>query len=128
MPLLEPCPCGSNLPDTQCCQRYHDGLAIPPTAEALMRSRYSAYVLANTAYLKVTWHPDSLPPGFQLEDQDKTQWLGLNIKRHESSDANHAIVEFVARYKVNGRAYRLHEVSRFVREQGRWFYLDSEIG
>jgi len=125
--MLELCPCGSNLSVTQCCQRYHDGLAIPPTAEALMRSRFSAYVLGNPAYLKATWHPDYVPSDVQLEDRDKTQWLGLNIKRHESSDANHAIVEFVARYKINGCAYRLHEVSRFVREQGRWYYLDGVI-
>ena len=93
-----------------------------------MRSRYSAYVLGNTAYLKATWHPDYVPSDFQIVDQDKTQWLGLNIKRYETSNANHATVEFVARYKINGRAYRLHEVSRFVREQGRWYYLDGEIG
>lgn len=125
--MLETCPCGSNHPFAQCCQRYHDGLAIPPTAVALMRSRYSAYVLANTDYLKATWHPDCLPPAFQLTQQDRPQWLGLNIQRHENSDADHATVEFVARYKMNGRAYRLHEVSRFVREHGRWYYLDGKI-
>ena len=126
--MLAICPCGSKRLAAQCCQPYHADLAIPPTAEALMRSRYSAYVLGNTAYLKATWHPDYVPSDFQIADQDKTQWLGLNIKRYETSNANHAIVEFVARYKVNGRAYRLHEVSRFVREQGRWYYLDGEIG
>lgn len=92
-----------------------------------MRSRYSAYVLENAAYLKSTWHPDYLPTDFQLEEQAKTQWLGLSVKHTEMSDSNHAIVEFVARYKINGRAYRLHEVSRFVREQGRWYYLDGVL-
>ena len=125
--MLEACPCGSNSPYAQCCQPYHAGLAIPSNAEALMRSRYSAYVLANTAYLKATWHPDTLPLALQIEDQANTHWIGLAIKQHENSDANHATVEFVARYKINGRAYRLHEVSRFVREQGRWYYLDGVI-
>ena len=93
-----------------------------------MRSRYSAYVLEKSAYLKATWHPDTLPPAFLLDEHSKTKWLGLIIECYESNDADHAIVEFVARYKVNGRAYRLHEVSRFVREHGRWYYLDGEIG
>jgi SEC-C motif-containing protein len=106
---------------------YHSGVAIPPNAEALMRSRYTAYVLANAEYLKATWHPKTLPQLFNLDDQDHTQWLGLKIIRHETSDENHAIVEFVARYKINGKAHRLHEVSRFVREGARWYYLDGEI-
>jgi SEC-C motif-containing protein len=56
-----------------------------------------------------------------------TKWLGLDVKRHEQQDDDHAIVEFVARYKVNGRAQRLHEVSRFVREAGCWYYRDGEL-
>jgi SEC-C motif domain protein len=106
---------------------YHTGSAIPPSAEALMRSRYTAYVLANTAYLKATWHPECLPTSFALDEQERVQWLGLQVKRHEASDDNHAVVEFVARYKINGRAHRLHEVSRFVREQGRWWYQDGAV-
>jgi len=106
---------------------YHNGTAIPPNAEALMRSRYTAYVLANADYLKATWHPDYLPQSFALDDQERVQWLGLQVKRQALSDDNHASVEFVARYKINGRAQRLHEVSRFVREQGRWFYLDGAV-
>jgi len=106
---------------------YHQGVAIPPNAEALMRSRYSAYVLANVDYLKATWHPDFLPPSFALDEQERVQWLGLQVKRHALRDDDHASVEFVARYKINGRAQRLHEVSRFVREQGRWYYLDGAL-
>ena len=56
------------------------------------------------------------------------RWLGLEVRRHEAADADHAVVEFVARYKIAGRAYRLHEVSRFVREEGRWYYLDGDAG
>ena len=104
---------------------YHQGAAIPPSAEALMRSRYTAYVLADAAYLQATWHPDTLPRSFVLDEQERMQWLGLQVRRHVESDEHHASVEFVARYKINGRARRLHEVSRFVREQGRWYYLDG---
>lgn len=124
-PASESCPCGSNIRYTQCCLPYHQGAAIPPSAEVLMRSRYTAYVLMNAAYLKATWHPDTLPSQFHWDDQAHAQWLGLEIKRHANSDEHHAIVEFVARYKINGRAHRLHEVSRFVWEQGRWLYLDG---
>lgn len=106
---------------------YHTGAAIPPSAEALMRSRYTAYVLARADYLKATWHPNTLPQPFALDDQERVQWLGLQVKRHEIQDDKHATVEFVARYKINGRAHRLHEVSRFVREAGRWYYLDGAI-
>lgn len=125
MPVSEICPCGSNQQLEQCCLPYHLGLVIPPNAEILMRSRYTAYVCADEAYLKATWHPDTLPSPFQLDDQSNTRWLGLSIKRYENSDPDHAVVEFVARYKINGRAYRLHEVGRFVRVQARWYYLNG---
>ena len=122
----EACHCGSNRSFDQCCLPYHLGVAIPPTAEALMRSRYTAYVLANVVYLKATWHANTVPQKLQL-NEPRTQWLGLTIQRSENSDAEHAQVEFVARYKLNGRAHRLHEVSRFIREDGRWYYLDGQF-
>jgi SEC-C motif-containing protein len=106
---------------------FHRGAAMPPSAEALMRSRYSAYVLGEAAYLRTSWHPDTLPRDFTLQDQARVQWLGLQVKQHEILDAQHARVEFVARYKINGKAQRLHEVSRFVREQGRWYYVDGTV-
>lgn len=91
-----------------------------------MRSRYVAYVLGLEPYLLATWHPSTRPAELKL-DEDPPRWLGLSIKRHEVQDENNAIVEFVARYKIGGRAYRLHEISRFVREDGRWFYVDGDI-
>lgn len=91
-----------------------------------MRSRYSAYVLKLEAYLLSTWHPSTRPAALDLA-ADHTKWLGLGVKRHTAESADRATVEFVARYKVGGRAYRLHEVSRFVREEGRWFYVDGEF-
>lgn len=95
------------------------------SALALMRSRYAAYVLDLRGYLLDTTHPstrpeaiDALPVGLK--------WLGLEIKRHTVLDDIHAHVEFVARSKLGGRAQRLHETSRFVREGGRWYYVDDE--
>lgn len=92
-----------------------------------MRSRYTAYTQQNLAYLNATWHPDTRPARLDLSDQADAKWLGLSVKRHEIIDADHARVEFVARYKIMGRAYRLHEISRFERVDGRWFYVDGEL-
>lgn len=121
---LSPCPCGGT-DYTGCCGRYHHGAAAPD-AELLMRSRYSAYVLQLEAYLLSTWHPGTRPAALDLAG-DQAKWLGLQIKRHQIESADRATVEFVARYKIDGRAHRLHEISRFVREQGNWFYLDGEF-
>jgi len=119
------CPCGSGntLPD--CCAHYLAGRACAPTAEHLMRSRYTAYVQLNAPYLLATWHPTTRPATLDLPP---TQWLGLTVTQHAPQDETHATVAFVARYKVGGRAHRLVETSRFVSEDGRWFYLDGEIG
>jgi len=92
-----------------------------------MRSRYTAYTLQREAYLLETWHPSTRPIALNLRDEGKTKWIGLEIKRHEAQGDTHATVEFVARYKLNGRACRLHEVSRFVLDHGRWFYVDGDI-
>ena len=120
------CPCGSLKPYEECCAPYHAGKAAP-TAKALMRSRYCAYVRSLEGYLQGTWHASTRPPTSDLSADKDTRWLGLEIRRHETTGADTAIVEFVARYKVGGRAHRLHEVSRFIREDGRWYYLDGEF-
>lgn len=119
------CPCGSKTSYVQCCMSYHIGTAVAPNALALMRSRYTAYALANAVYLKMTWHPDTLP--VQLSLDTEARWLGLKIIQHANSDDDHASVEFVARYKINGRAHRLHEMSRFVQVRGCWFYFDGVV-
>lgn len=119
-----PCPCGAT-DYAACCGRYHGG-APAPDAATLMRSRYSAYVLRLEAYLLATWHPSTRPAALDLA-ADHTKWLGLEVKRRTAESADRATVEFVARYKVGGRAHRMHEVSRFVREEGRWFYVDGEF-
>lgn len=126
-PNLKTCPCGSTKPYTDCCARYLDGGEVAQTAEALMRSRYTAYTLGHEDYLLATWHPATRPAALGLAEDVATKWLGLEVKRHQQQDDNHAIVEFVARYKVQGRAHRLHETSRFTRENGRWLYVDGDI-
>lgn len=92
-----------------------------------MRSRYTAYALRREDYLLQTWHPETRPGSLELADEAGQKWLGLEIRRHEQREPDRALVEFVARYKVAGRAYRLHEVSRFVRDAGRWLYVDGDI-
>lgn len=121
------CPCGTNQPYAACCGRYLDRNEIPATAEALMRSRYTAYTLLREDYLLATWHVSTRPDNLGLAEETQAKWLGLQIKRHQQIDGTHAVVEFVARYKVGGRAQRMHETSRFVREDGRWFYLDGDL-
>ena len=121
------CPCGNTKPFTACCAPYVEGNVPAPTAEALMRSRYTAYTLLREDYLLATWHTSTRPSSLDLAADAATKWIGLEVKRHEQQNTDHAIIEFVARYKVNGRAHRLHEVSRFVREDGRWFYVDGDV-
>lgn len=124
--MTDPCPCGSGRAYDDCCGLLHAGGTLASTAEALMRSRYSAFVRADADYLRNSWHPDTRPAHIGLDDAARTRWLGLEVKAHEVVDDDHATVEFVARWKVGGApAVRLHEVSRFVREGGRWYYLDG---
>jgi SEC-C motif domain protein len=121
------CPCGSGKPYAACCGRLHAGAEIAPTAEALMRSRYSAYVMQLAPYLRATWHPSTRPASLDLAADGQARWLGLEIRRHLQPDENHASVEFVARYRIAGRGQRLHEISRFIREDGQWLYIDGEF-
>jgi len=122
----EPCPCGSGQRYAACCGPLHAGERPAASAEALMRSRYSAYVLKLADYLLATWHPSTRPSELDLAADD-SKWLGLDVKRHEVQDDDRAMVEFVARYRIAGRGHRLHELSRFVREDGRWFYVDGDL-
>ena len=91
-----------------------------------MRSRYTAYVHLNEHYLRQTWYITTRPASGFLSESDAIKWLSLNVVHHHEDGAD-GTVEFVARYKVQGRANKLHEVSRFVREDGRWFYLDGSF-
>lgn len=122
---MEACVCGSGRLKADCCARFHSGEAAP-TPEALMRSRYSAFVLDLPDYLLATWHPSTRPATLPPPEPG-LKWLGLEVKHIAQQDANHGTVEFVARSKLAGRAHRLHENSRFVRENGLWYYLDGDL-
>ena len=132
-PPSQPCPCGRQagkrpLAYAQCCGRYLDHFdATPaPDAESLMRSRYTAFVSERADYLLATWHASHRPASIGFDSGIK--WLGLEVRSHRQLDATHAEVEFVARQKpAGGPAVRLHERSRFVREDGRWYYVDGDI-
>ncbi len=104
------------------------GDARAQTAEQLMRSRYTAYVLGDEAYLLRTWHASTRPGELKLATAP-VKWLGLRIVRTESGgpEDRDGVVEFEARYKPHGKAERLHEVSRFVREEGQWYYVDGVL-
>ncbi|MEY2632438.1 MAG: hypothetical protein RIR00_1092 [Pseudomonadota bacterium] len=120
----QPCFCGSGHPYGQCCQPWHLGQPAP-SAEALMRSRYVAYCLGLQDYLLATWHPGSRPAELDLHTPPQPKWLDLEIRRHLPG-ADSAQVEFIARYRLGGRAMRLHETSRFRKEDGRWYYVDGD--
>jgi SEC-C motif-containing protein len=132
-PLKQACPCGKSgasgkpLAFAACCARYLDDAdnTPAPDAQSLMRSRYSAFVLKRADYLLATWHTSTRPSDVPLDDA--TKWMGLDVRRHTVIDADHAEVEFVARYRVAGRGARIHELSRFVRQAGRWYYLDGDL-
>lgn len=123
-----PCPCGSSDKKyADCCGRYLDGGEVAPTAEALMRSRYTAYALGREDYLLATLHHSTRPASLELASEPHSKWLGLEVRRHEQLKPDDAVVEFVARHKMSGRTDRLHEISRSVREAGRWFYVNGDI-
>jgi SEC-C motif domain protein len=125
----EPCPCGTGQAYISCCGRYLERGEFPDTAERLMRSRYTAFVHNREDYLLASWHASTRPNELTLHIAPPTQWLGLKVLRSERGGEHDSegVVEFVARFKVNGRAERLHETSRFVREGGLWFYLDGMV-
>lgn len=123
-----PCPCGNLAGYADCCARWHRGpqRLMAPDAASLMRSRYSAFALDQLDYLLDTWHVSTRPENLEA-NAPGTKWLGLELRHHAQQDASHATVEFVARFRQDGRAVRLHEISRFVREDGRWFYVDGDF-
>lgn len=137
MKTTDPCPCGrltgTGAPSAKsvartyadCCGRYIDAFDSTPApdAESLMRSRYTAFVCERADYLQATWHASTRPQALDFDAGAK--WLGLEVRSHRA-EGDRAQVEFVARYRLGGRAVRLHERSRFVRENGRWFYVDGD--
>ena len=137
MPFSEPTPCpcgrlnprGARLALADCCGRYlPDAAATPaPDPESLMRSRYTAYTRGDEPYLRATWHASTRPA--EVAPEPGTRWLGLEVRSARLADERHGEVEFVARCRPPGPgpAVRLHERSRFVREDGRWYYVDGDM-
>ncbi|QID18209.1 hypothetical protein G3580_11525 [Nitrogeniibacter mangrovi] len=120
-----PCPCGRPRIFDACCRPLIEGQGVAHDAESLMRSRYSAFATGAVDYLRASWHPSTRPTELDLDDNPR--WISLSIVRSETTGDATAIVEFIARYRVGGRAQALHEISRFVREDGRWYYVDGDI-
>lgn len=124
-----PCPCGAGGALAACCGRYLSGAEAAPTAEALMRSRYTAFVVQDVAYLLRSWHDSTRPATLDLSDQAEFVWQGLEIfdRQDGGGDGQEGMVEFVARFSAAGEEHSLHERSRFVREDGAWYYVDGDV-
>ena len=120
---MTPCPCGSGAAYGACCGPLHDG-APAATAEALMRSRYTAYALGRTDHVFRTWHPRTRPD--EVAPDPGVTWTGLEVLATEAGgpDAS-GVVEFRAHHRSPTGKGSQHEVSRFRREGGRWFYVDG---
>jgi SEC-C motif-containing protein len=133
MTTVTVCPCGRidakrrPIAYTACCGAFvdHVDVALAPDAECLMRSRYSAFVHERADYLLATWHASTRPASLDFDADAK--WLGLEVRDHCMTSDHTAEVTFVARYRLPSGAVRIHERSRFVREDGRWFYVDGDV-
>ncbi|MDO4937724.1 MAG: YchJ family metal-binding protein [Sutterellaceae bacterium] len=120
------CPCCSGKSLDLCCARFLTGKLWPETAEELMRSRYTAYVLGNDDWLRQTWATQTCPSG-SLADAD-VKWLGLKIEDRQTVDETHATVTFVARGRYrNQGAFRMREKSSFEKRDGKWLYVDGVV-
>lgn len=122
------CPCGSALKYIKCCGQYIKQNNKPLTAEALMRSRYTAYVLKNEAYLLNSWHGSTRPRTLDL-DRDQSEWLKLEVLKTEAGNSNNieGVVEFIAYFKTQGKRNKIHEVSQFLKENNQWYYVDGML-
>ncbi|MDJ0343569.1 YchJ family metal-binding protein [Streptomyces sp. H10-C2] len=118
-----PCPCGLGESYRDCCGRFHSGRATAPTAERLMRSRFSAFAVRDAAYLLRTWHSTTRPSDIGFDPDQR--WTRLEIIGTADGSPFHTegTVEFRARFSLHGQADSQHELSRFVREDGLWVYL-----
>jgi SEC-C motif-containing protein len=121
------CPCLTGLPYGECCGPLHRGERAAPTAEALMRSRYSAFAVGDAAYLLSSWHPSTRPADLEIDPDQR--WLRLDVVSATGGGPfdDAGTVEFVATYRHDGQRGQLREASRFVREDGRWFYVDGDV-
>lgn len=123
------CPCGSGLGFAKCCQPYISGASQAPTAEALMRARYSAYATGNTEFIDATVHPDKRDAADDTMPDENITWLGLSIlgSRDGKQDDDSGEVEFEARFEVKGKRNALRERSEFRNQDGQWYYYDGTM-
>lgn len=121
------CPCNSGVKFVHCCGPVLSGNHIATTAESLMRSRYTAYVVRDVDYLSKSWHPSTRPAA--IDPADIPDWQGLQVVRSDKGLAgdDEGVVEFKAIFLAQGNFLQLHEVSRFVKEGGQWFYVDGDV-
>ncbi|MEV0135224.1 YchJ family protein [Dactylosporangium sp. NPDC050688] len=119
------CPCGLGEPYDDCCGRFHRGAETPPSAELLMRARYSAYVVGDRDFLLRTWHDKTRPRMLTVEDGQ--HWQGLYILQRTGGGLfdTEGTVEFKARYEADGKPGVMHDTSRFVKTDGVWYYVDE---
>jgi len=126
---MNKCPCGSDESYDLCCRVYISGSKAAPTPEALMRSRYAAYTLANIEYVQQTMQGEAAE-GFDskqaFEWASNATWEGLTVCEAPEIKGDEGFVEFIARFKYNGKSESIHELSRFERIDGCWFYVSGE--
>lgn len=120
-----PCPCGGLSYET-CCGPLHRNEQFAQSPEQLMRSRYSAFANRLENYLRETWHPSTRPSEQILTETNLQKWIHLSIQ-NTSTHGSTGIVEFIATYRLSGRAHHLHEISNFLNEGGRWYYVDGSF-
>ena len=129
MSKLKQCPCNSKTPYATCCGRYHKGNIHAPTAESLMRSRFSAYVLNNAKYVYRTWDKETRPPLKILKEDNLQKFIHLEIiaSTEGSIHDETGIVEFIASYKTgdNNDTQQHHENSYFIKQKNRWLYVNA---
>ncbi len=129
----KPCPCGSGKTYTECCGPFIAGDADPQTAEALMRSRYTAYAVCAVDYLRDSMHPDTRDRGFDRDSVEQwskhSEWLGIEVlnSRKGTADDDEGTVEFIARYKDDKTTFDHHETSQFRKHNGRWYFVDGRM-
>ncbi len=125
---INTCLCGSNIAYGECCQPFHTAQKIPTTAEALMRSRYTAYALRDGAYLQATWDITKRPESIDFS-RETINWLHLEITETKKGGIKDSKgqVTFKAFYSQDNEEYVMNEISRFTKQGGRWFYLDGVI-
>lgn len=129
---MSTCPCGTGRPLEACCGPYLSGAEAAPTAEALMRSRYSAFVTANVDYLESTLLPetrDDFDRQHVTEWAQNSNWTSLEVLSTSAGGPGDdtGTVEFAARFTLGGREHLHHESSRFTKRDGRWYYVDGDM-